>query len=168
MTLIWPFKVTKGQTDYAILFATFEFLSVFHNKYSAISLGNPVFPQIALIWPLEVTKGQIGYAFRSATYNFLSTFNSDYSAISLRLRDSRCQTSEDLAGNSIFVLLKIIDLNWFLVSFDHLLALFNALHPWAVYCEGPLSLIWRGEEGEGQKKVRNTFIPVYIHIHIRT
>ena len=26
MTLIWPSKVTKGQTDYAILFATYDFL----------------------------------------------------------------------------------------------------------------------------------------------
>ena len=26
MTLIWPFKVTKGQTDYAIRFATYQFL----------------------------------------------------------------------------------------------------------------------------------------------
>ena len=26
MTLIWPFKVTKGQTDYAIRSATYDFL----------------------------------------------------------------------------------------------------------------------------------------------
>ena len=40
-------------------------------------------------------------------------------------------------------------------------------YPWAVYCEGPPSFIWRG--GGGAKKVStNTFIPVYIHIHICT
>ena len=30
---------------------------------------------------------------------------------------------------------------------------------------GPPSFIWRG--GGGAKKVRDTFIPVYIHIHIQ-
>ena len=37
MTLIWPFKVTKDQTDNTIKFATYHFLYVFHSNYSAIS-----------------------------------------------------------------------------------------------------------------------------------
>ena len=218
----WPwsdlFKVTKGQTDYAILFATYDFLSVFYNNYSAISHGspfsaddldptfqghqrsnwlchlicdlwlpicvsivtialsrtetlffsrwpwsglsrspkvklimpfdlrpmtsykcslsnysaishgNPVFQQMTLIWPFKVTKGQTDYSIRSAIYDFLLTFYSNYSAISLRSRYIRRQTSEDLAENTTFDLLKVIDLNWFLVSLDRLLALSNALH----------------------------------------
>ena len=43
MTLIWPFKVTKGQTDCAIWFATYDLLLVFYSYYSAISHGNPAF-----------------------------------------------------------------------------------------------------------------------------
>ena len=62
------------------------------------------------------------------------------------------------------------------VRFKEWYFLIKAFYPWAVYCEGPPSFIWRGGggggggegEGEGQKKVRNTFIPVYIHIHIQT
>ena len=83
---------------------------------------------MTLIWPSKVTKGQTDYSIRLATYDFLLTLYSNYSAFSLRLRDIRRQTSEDLAGNSTFDLLKVIDLNWFLVSLDHLLALSNALH----------------------------------------
>ena len=128
MTLIWPFKVTKGQTDYAFRSATYDLLLVFYSNYSAISYGNHVFQQMTLIWPFKVTKGQTDYSIESATYDFLLTFYSNYSAISLRLRDIRRQTSEDLAGNPTFDLLKVIELNWFLVSLDHLLALFNALH----------------------------------------
>ena len=37
MTLIWPFNVTKCQTDNAIRFVTYPFLYVFHINYSAIS-----------------------------------------------------------------------------------------------------------------------------------
>ena len=37
MTLIWPFKVTKGQTDLAIPTATYDFLLVLYSNYSAIS-----------------------------------------------------------------------------------------------------------------------------------
>ena len=37
MTLIWPFKVTKGQTDFAIRTATYVFLLVLYSNYSAIS-----------------------------------------------------------------------------------------------------------------------------------
>ena len=55
MTLIWPFKVSKGQTDYATLFAIYDFRSVFYSNYSAISHGNPVFQQMTLIWPSKVT-----------------------------------------------------------------------------------------------------------------
>ena len=66
MTLIWPFKVTKGQTDYAIRSATHDLLFVFYSNYSAISLGNPVFQQMTLIWPFKVTKGRGDYAIRSA------------------------------------------------------------------------------------------------------
>ena len=47
MILIWPFKVTKGQTDYAIRFATYHFLYVFYSDYCAISHGNPFFSR----WP---------------------------------------------------------------------------------------------------------------------
>ena len=128
MTSIWPFKVTKGQTDYAIRSATYDFLLTFHGNYSPISHRNRVFQQMTLIWPFKVTKDQTIYAIRFATYDFLLTFHSNYSAISFRLRDICRQTSEDLAGNPTFDLLKVIDLNWFLVSLDHLLALFNALH----------------------------------------
>ena len=71
MTLIWPFKVTKGQTDYAIRFATYHFLYVFYSNYSAISHGNPVFQQMTLIWSFKVTKGQTDHAIRTATYDFL-------------------------------------------------------------------------------------------------
>ena len=31
------------------------------------------------------------------------------------------------------------------------------VYPWAVYCEGPPSFIWKEGEGEGQKNWRNTF-----------
>ena len=128
MTSIRPFKVTKGQTDYAILFATYDFLSVLYSNYSALSHGNPVFEHMTSIWPFKVTKRQTDHSIRSATYNFLLTFQSNYSPISLRSRDIRRQTSEDLAGNSTFDLLRVIDLNWFLVPLDHLLVLSNALH----------------------------------------
>ena len=128
MTSIWPFKVTKGQSDHAIRFATHELLLLFYSNCSAISLGNPVFHQMTLIWPFKVTKGQTDYSIRFATYDSSLTFNSYYSAISFRLRGIRFQTSEYLAGNPTFDVLKVIDLNWFLVSLDHLLALFNALH----------------------------------------
>ena len=37
MTSIWPFMFTEGKTDYAILSATYDFLLVFYNRYSAIS-----------------------------------------------------------------------------------------------------------------------------------
>ena len=47
MTLIWPFKVTQGQTEYAIPFASYHSLYVFCSNYSAISHGNPVFSR----WP---------------------------------------------------------------------------------------------------------------------
>ena len=47
MTLIWPFKVTQGQTDYAIGFTTYHFLYVFYSNYSAISHGIYVFSR----WP---------------------------------------------------------------------------------------------------------------------
>ena len=60
MNLIWPFNVTKDQTDYAIRFATYYFLYVFYGNYSAISYGNPSFSR----WPrsvLSVTKRQTDY-----------------------------------------------------------------------------------------------------------
>ena len=41
-TLIWPCKVTKGQTDYTIRFAAYKFLYVSYSNYSAISHKNPV------------------------------------------------------------------------------------------------------------------------------
>ena len=82
MTLIWPFKVTQGRTEYAFRFATYHFLYVFCNDYSAISHGNPVFQQMTLIWPFEVTKGQTDYAIPFATYHSLYVFCSNYSAIS--------------------------------------------------------------------------------------
>ena len=83
MTLIRPFKVTNGQTDYAIWFASHDFLLVFYRNYSAISHGNPVFQPMTVIWPLKVTKGQTDNAIWSATYHFLLVFYSNYSAISL-------------------------------------------------------------------------------------
>ena len=125
---IWPFKGTKGQTDYAFRFVAYDLLLVFYSNYSAISHWKPVFQHMTLIWPFEVTKGQTDCSIRSATHDFLLTLYSNYSAIPLRLRDIRRQTSEDLAGIPTFDLLKVIDLNWFLVSLDHLLALSNALH----------------------------------------
>ena len=82
MTLIWPFKVTEGQTDYVIRYATYDFLLVFYSNYSAISLGKPVFQQMTLIWPFKVTKGQSDYAILSATYDLLIVFYRNYSAIS--------------------------------------------------------------------------------------
>ena len=71
MTLIWPFKVTKGQTDYAILFTTHDFLSVLYSNYSANSHENPVSQQMTLIWPSKVTKGKTDYAIRFANNDFL-------------------------------------------------------------------------------------------------
>ena len=73
MTLIWPFEVTKGQTDHAIRSATYEFLLVFYSIYSAIShryrfSADDLDPTI---WPFKVTKGQIDHAIRSTTYEFL-------------------------------------------------------------------------------------------------
>ena len=82
MTLIWPFKVTKGQTDYAIRSATHDLLFVFYTNYSAISHGNPVLQQMTLIWPFRVTKGQSDYAIRFATHDSLFLFYSNFSAIS--------------------------------------------------------------------------------------
>ena len=82
MTLIWPFKVTKSQTEYAIGFAQYHFLYVFHSNYSAISHGNPVFQQMALIWPFKVTKGRTDYTNGFAPYHFPYVFHSNYSAIS--------------------------------------------------------------------------------------
>ena len=82
MTLIWRFKVIKGQTDYAIGFATYHFLYVFYSNYSAISHGNPVFQQMTLIWPFKVSKGQTYNAIRFTTNDLLSVFYSNYSAIS--------------------------------------------------------------------------------------
>ena len=46
-TLIWPIKVTKGQTDFPIRFPTHHFLLVFYSSYSAISLRTPFFSR----WP---------------------------------------------------------------------------------------------------------------------
>ena len=74
MTLIWPSKVTKGQTENAIRSATNDFLLVFYSNYSAISHGNPVFQHMTLIWPFKVTKDQTEYAIRSATYDLLLVF----------------------------------------------------------------------------------------------
>ena len=94
MTRIWPFKVTKGQTDYAIRSATYDFLLVFYSNYSAISHGNPVFRQMILIWPSKVTKSQTDYAIRSAIYGFQLTFHSNYSAIYLARK--LCFSMDDL------------------------------------------------------------------------
>ena len=61
MTLIWPFKVTEGQTDYSIRSATRDFLLSFHcNYYSPISNRNRVFQQMTLIWPFKVTQNRGG------------------------------------------------------------------------------------------------------------
>ena len=86
MTLIWPFKVTKSQTDNVILFPTYDFLSVFYSRpnYSAISHGNPVFLQMTLIWLFKISKGQTDNAIRIATHDLLLVFHSNYSAISHR------------------------------------------------------------------------------------
>ena len=127
--MIWPFKVTKGQTVYAIpIRDIWLHYLLFYSNYSAISHGKSVFQQMNLIWPFKVTIGQTDYSIRSATYDFLLTLYSNYSAISLRLRDIRRQTSKDLAGNSTFELLKVIELDWFLVSLDCFIALSNALY----------------------------------------
>ena len=67
MTLIWPFKVTKGQTDNTIQSATYHLLLVFYSNYSAISHGNPASQQMTLICPFKLTKRQSDYAIRSAT-----------------------------------------------------------------------------------------------------
>ena len=64
MTLIWPFKVTRGQTDNTIWFAAYNFLYVFYSNYSAIWHRNPVFskwpwsdlsrsPKVKLITPFD-------------------------------------------------------------------------------------------------------------------
>ena len=82
MTLIWPFKVTKGQTDNSIRSATHDSLLTFYSNYSAISHGNPVFQQMTLIWTFMVTKGQTDNSIRSATYDFLLTLFSNHSAFS--------------------------------------------------------------------------------------
>ena len=70
MPLIWPLKVIKNQTDYAIRSATYDLLFVFYSNYNAISHENLVFQQITLIWPYKVTKGQTDYAIRSAIYAY--------------------------------------------------------------------------------------------------
>ena len=69
MTLIWSFRATKGQTDYAIQSAICHLLLVFYSYHSAISHGNPVFQQMTLVWPSNVIKGQGDYAIRSATHD---------------------------------------------------------------------------------------------------
>ena len=71
MALVWPFKVTKGQTDNAIRFPTHDLLLVLYSNYCAISHGNSVFQQMTLIWPSKVTKGRTDYAIRSATNDSL-------------------------------------------------------------------------------------------------
>ena len=68
MTLIWPSKVTRGQTDYVFRFAAYDLLLVFYSNYSAISHRNPVFQHMTLIWPFKVTKGQTDYVILFATY----------------------------------------------------------------------------------------------------
>ena len=70
MILIWPFKVTKGQTDHAIRFAIYHFLYVFYSNYSAISHGIPVFQQTTLIWLFKVTRGQTDLTICFATHHF--------------------------------------------------------------------------------------------------
>ena len=71
MTLIWSFKVTKSQTDYAIRIATYKLLFLFFSNYSSISHRNRVFQQMTLIWPFKDTKGQTDYAIRFTTYKLL-------------------------------------------------------------------------------------------------
>ena len=53
MTLIWRFKVTKGQTDYAIRSATYDLLLVFYNNFQ-ISVQIQIQIQIRFI--LEKNK----------------------------------------------------------------------------------------------------------------
>ena len=55
--------------------------------------------------------------------NFIKVLCCDELSIAYRLRDIRRHTSDDLAGNPTFDLLKVIDLNWFFVSINLLLAL---------------------------------------------
>ena len=47
MTWIWPFKVTKGKTDYIIRYASYKLPYVFYGNYSVISYRNHVFSR----WP---------------------------------------------------------------------------------------------------------------------
>ena len=65
--------------------------------------------------------------FGKSIWDLILTFCLYELSISYRLRDIRRYTSEDLAGNSTFDLLKVNDLNWFLGSINRLLALVNAL-----------------------------------------
>ena len=77
MTLIWPSKVTKGESDYTIWFASYDILYMFNSNYSAISHRNPVFYKMTLIWPFKVTKGQTDYTIRFASHELLSVFHSN-------------------------------------------------------------------------------------------
>ena len=43
MTLIWPVKVTKGQTHHAMRSSTYDLLLVFYSNYNAISHRNMCF-----------------------------------------------------------------------------------------------------------------------------
>ena len=70
MTLMWRFKVTKGQIDYAILFATYELIFVLYSDQIVISHMHPVYQQLTLIWLFKVTKGQTDYSIWSATHDF--------------------------------------------------------------------------------------------------
>ena len=80
-------------------------------------------------WPFRVTKGQIFHLFWEADmglYNDLLLIRTLYLVPFARYSTS--YTSEDLAGNTTFDLLKVIDLNWFLDLLYRMLALVNALH----------------------------------------
>ena len=69
MTLIWPFKVTKGQTDNAIRFVTYQFLYVFIVTI-ALSRTESCFQQMTLIWPFKVTRGRTDLAICFTTHYF--------------------------------------------------------------------------------------------------
>ena len=79
MTLIWPFKVTKGQTDHAIRTVTYDFLQVLYSNYGAIShLENVGIEEIMNIHKTQSTSTHECIRNRKLTWFFVVTRTCSY------------------------------------------------------------------------------------------
>ena len=79
MTLIWPFKVTKGKTYHAIRTTTYDFLYGFFRNYSAISnLENVGIEEIMKIHKTQSTSTNEHLWNRELTWFFVVTRTCSY------------------------------------------------------------------------------------------